>query len=59
MAPAANILVVESNGVFGSDQEAAVQYAANQPGVVVVSMSYGEPSTAVKRVTTRFTTTPA
>ena len=58
MAPAANILVVESNGIFGSDQEAAVQYAADQPGVVVVSMSYRTPSTAVKRITTQSTTIP-
>jgi subtilase family serine protease len=41
MAPAANILLVEANSANDSDLYTAVQYAASQPGVAVVSMSWG------------------
>jgi subtilase family serine protease len=41
MAPGANILLVEANDSNSSNLETAVQYAANQPGVVAVSNSYG------------------
>jgi len=41
IAPGANILLVEANSNFYSDLLAAVDYARNQPGVSVVSMSWG------------------
>jgi subtilase family serine protease len=41
MAPGANILLVESNTNSYSDLFTAVNYARNQPGVSVVSMSWG------------------
>jgi subtilase family serine protease len=41
MAPGANILLVEANSSSESDLLSAVQYAAAQPGVSVVSMSWG------------------
>jgi hypothetical protein len=41
IAPKANILLVEANSSSDSDLFTAVQYAASQPGVVVVSMSWG------------------
>ncbi len=41
MAPGANILLVEADNSSESDLFAAVQYAASQPGVSVVSMSWG------------------
>jgi hypothetical protein len=41
MAPGAQILLVEANSNNFSDLMAAVQYAASQPGVWVVSMSWG------------------
>lgn len=43
MAPGANILLVEANTNSLSNLLAAVQTAARQPGVVVVSMSWGSP----------------
>jgi hypothetical protein len=42
VAPGANILLVEANDDSESNLLAAVTYAANQPGVVAVSMSWGE-----------------
>ena len=42
MAPQANILLVESTTNEDSDMWAAVDYARRQPGVVAVSMSWGE-----------------
>src|SRR5205823_4065789 len=39
--PAANILLVEANSAYDADLFAAVRYAAKQPGVVAVSMSFG------------------
>jgi subtilase family serine protease len=41
IAPAASILLVEDYGRTGDDPYAAVDYARKQPGVVVVSMSFG------------------
>jgi subtilase family serine protease len=41
MAPGANILLVEASSSGYGDQMAAVNYARNQPGVSVVSMSWG------------------
>jgi hypothetical protein len=41
LAPAANILLVEANNSSFSNLNAAVDYARHQPGVSVVSMSYG------------------
>jgi hypothetical protein len=41
IAPKANILLVEANDAGGTNLFAAVSYAANQPGVVAVSMSWG------------------
>jgi hypothetical protein len=41
IAPAANILLVESNTAQFNDMLTAVAYAARQPGVSVISMSWG------------------
>lgn len=41
IAPAAKILLVEAKSNGGNDLLAAVDYARRQPGVVVVSMSWG------------------
>jgi autotransporter-associated beta strand protein len=42
LAPLANLLLVEANGTSPSDLlTAAVNYARNQPGVSVVTMSFG------------------
>jgi hypothetical protein len=41
IAPAAKILLVEASSASDSDLFAAVGYAARQPGVVAVSMSFG------------------
>ncbi len=41
MAPGAKILLVESNDAYESSMMTAVNYARNQPGVAVVSMSWG------------------
>src|SRR5207244_7917247 len=41
IAPGAHILLVEANSSSYSDLLAAVGYAAKQPGVVAVSMSWG------------------
>jgi subtilase family serine protease len=41
MAPGANILLVEANSAFDSDLDAALDYARNASGVVVVSSSWG------------------
>jgi hypothetical protein len=40
IAPAANILLVEANDKSATNLFSAVDYAARQPGVVVVSMSF-------------------
>src|SRR5205823_6881221 len=41
IAPKANILLVEANDSSYTNLFAAVRYAASQPGVVAVSMSFG------------------
>ena len=41
IAPKANILLVEANSSSDSDLFSAIKYAANAPGVAVVSMSWG------------------
>ncbi len=41
MAPGANILLVEANDPTTTNLFAAVDYARNQPGVAVISMSFG------------------
>jgi hypothetical protein len=41
IAPGANILLVEANSLNDRDLFQAVQFAASQPGVSVVSMSWG------------------
>src|SRR5205807_6453436 len=41
IAPRANILLVEANSNSTSNLFTAVRFAAGQPGVVVVSMSWG------------------
>jgi subtilase family serine protease len=41
LAPAANILLVETNSESFNDLFAGVRFAAQQPGVSVVSMSFG------------------
>lgn len=41
IAPKANILLVEASSTSDSDLFTAIQYAAKQPGVAVVSMSWG------------------
>jgi hypothetical protein len=44
LAPAANLLLVEADDAsFENLLDAAARYAASQPGVVVVSMSFGGP----------------
>jgi hypothetical protein len=42
IAPGANILLVEATDNSNANMFAAVTYAANRPGVVAVSMSWGE-----------------
>src|SRR2546421_472012 len=41
IAPQARILLVEASSAFGGDLMAAVDFARRQPGVSVVSMSWG------------------
>ena len=41
IAPGANILLVEANSASDNDLFAAVNYARSQPGVSVISMSWG------------------
>jgi hypothetical protein len=53
VAPGAKILLVETNDSTNTNLYAGVKYAANQSGVVAVSMSWG----AVNSVTTQFGTT--
>jgi subtilase family serine protease len=46
IAPQAKIMLVEARSASGNDLLSAVTYAANQPGVVAVSMSWGGPEFA-------------
>jgi hypothetical protein len=58
LAPAANIILVEANDNSRPNLEtAAVTFAASQPGVVAVSMSFGEPEFSGE--SDSFFTTPA
>jgi len=41
IAPGANILLVEAKSAYNTDLDAAIDYARNAPGVVVVSNSWG------------------
>jgi len=59
MAPQANILLVESTTNEDPDFLAAVDYARRQPGVVAVSMSWGESEYAGESAVDAHLTTPA
>jgi subtilase family serine protease len=59
IAPKANILLVEAKSSSDADLLAAVDYARNQPGVVVVSMSWGENEFAAETAYDSHFTTPS
>jgi hypothetical protein len=59
VAPGANILLVEANSSNNPDLLSAVSYASNQPGVVVVSMSWASPELPNDSQLDRFFSTPA
>jgi subtilase family serine protease len=59
MAPGASILLVEANSASYSDLMAAVNYARNQPGVSVVSMSWGSSEFSAESAYDGYFTTPA
>jgi hypothetical protein len=59
IAPGARILLVEANGNSNEDLFAAVRYAAQQPGVSVVSMSWGTPEFPTEAASDGVFTTPA
>jgi hypothetical protein len=59
IAPGANILLVEANSSNNADLFAAVTWAARQPGVSVVSMSWGTPEFASEASFDGTFTTPA
>jgi subtilase family serine protease len=59
MAPGAKILLVEANSSSYSDLMAAVSYARNQPGVSVVSMSWGSSEWSGESAYDSYFTTPA
>jgi hypothetical protein len=59
IAPGANVLLVEANSNSNADLFAAVAYAAKQPGVSVVSMSWGSPEFANESSFDGTFTTPA
>jgi hypothetical protein len=58
IAPGARILLVEANSNNNSDLFAAVSYAARQPGVSVVSMSWGTPEFPTEAASDGVFTTP-
>jgi len=58
MAPQANILLVESSTSEDGDMWAAVDYARRQPGVVAVSLSWGESEYAGESGVDAHLTTP-
>ena len=58
MAPGANILLVEANTNSYSDLMTAVNYARNQPGVSVVSLSWGGGEWASESYFDPYLTTP-
>ncbi len=59
IAPAANIELIEANNSSLSDLLASVQYAASQPGVSVVSMSWGASEFNGETADNSYFTTPA
>jgi subtilase family serine protease len=59
MAPGANILLVEANTASTGDLFAAIQFAASQPGVSVVSMSWGGSEYWIESAYDSVFTTPA
>ncbi len=59
MAPGAKIILVEANSSSESDLFSAVQYAARQPGVSVVSMSWGGPEFSSETLYDSVFTTPS
>jgi subtilase family serine protease len=59
VAPGANILLVEAASQNPSDYANAINWARNQPGVSVVSMSYGAPESVAYAVNNGIFTTPA
>jgi subtilase family serine protease len=59
MAPGANILLVEANSASYSNLMVAVNYARNQPGVSVVSMSWGSGEFSAESYYNSYFTTPA
>jgi subtilase family serine protease len=59
MAPGANILLVEANSASYADLMAAVNFARNQPGVSVVSLSWGSSEWSDEPYYDGYFTTPA
>jgi len=59
IAPGANILLVEANTATFSDLAIAANYARNQPGVSVVSMSFGGTEFGAQTAYDATFTTPA
>ena len=59
MAPGANIVLVEANSASYSDLMTAVNYARNQPGVSVVSMSWGSGELSGESSYDSYFTTPS
>jgi subtilase family serine protease len=59
IAPGANILLVEANSNSYADLMAAVNYARNQPGVSVVSMSWGSSEFSAESAYDSYFTTPS
>jgi subtilase family serine protease len=59
IAPGANILLVEATNNSDLNLNAAVNYARRQPGVVVVSNSYGGPESPTDRSNDSVFTTPS
>ena len=59
MAPGASILLVEANTDYVSDLLAAVDYARRQPGVSVVSMSWGTSEFSQETQLDAYFTSPA
>ena len=59
VAPGANILLVQAKSMNLSDLMAAVDWARHQPGVSVVSMSWGGPESSADTQYNSIFTTPA
>jgi hypothetical protein len=59
VAPQANILLVEASSTSLADMTSAVKYAASQPGVSAVSMSWGSSEFAQETANDAVFTTPA